>query len=135
MSDVVDVNIFVRLIARDDPEKTSRCLALFKQAERGEAQLATTEAVVAEVVYVLASRSLYGMARSDIAARLGGAIITRGLRLDHKETVLRALALYGETKLDFVDCLCIAHAERDDVGIYSYDRGLDRISGVRRREP
>lgn len=104
MSDVVDANIFIRLIARDDPDKTSRCLALFKQAERGEAQLMTTEAVVAEVVYVLASPILYRLPRADVAARLGGAIVNKGLRLDHKEAVLRALALYGDTKLDAGPC-------------------------------
>ena len=58
LGEFVDTNVFIRLLARDDPEKTRRCLALLQRAERGEAQLVTSESVVAEVVYVLSSPAL-----------------------------------------------------------------------------
>lgn len=136
MSDFVDTNIIVRLLARDDPIKMARCRALFERAARGELELVTSESVILEVVQVLSSPRLYRMARADLAAVLRPLIEIKGLRLDHKRSVLRALDLYESTKLDFTDCLAIEHARRAGLrGIYSYDQGFDRVPGVRRLEP
>ena len=136
MSEFVDANIFVRLLTRDDPQQSRRSLALFQRAERGEVELMTSEAVVAEVVYVLASPVLYATPRPEVAARLGAALVNKDLRLDHKESVLLALDRYGTTNLHFADCLCVEHAQREALtGIYSYDQDLDRVPGVRRLEP
>jgi predicted nucleic acid-binding protein len=132
LSEFVDANIFIRLITADDPAKSSRCLELFKRAERGEAQLVTSEAIVAEVIYVLSSPALYRLGRPDIAARLRPLLELRGLQLDHKRSLLLALDLYEKSKLDFEDCIAIRHAERLELaGILSFDRGLDRFSNLR----
>ena len=136
MSDFVDTNIVVRLLARDDPTKTAHCRALFERAARGEIELVTSEAVILEVVQVLSSPKLYRMNRSDLAAVLRPVIEIKGLRLDHKRSVLRALDLYETTNLDFTDCLAVEHVRRAGLGgIYSYDQGFDRVRGVRRLEP
>ena len=137
MSEFVDTNIFVRLLTRDDLEKAERCLALFERANQGELQLVTSEAVIAETVYVLASPGIYGTPREAISISLSTLIAQSGLRLDHKEAILEALELYGSTRLHFIDCLCVAHTRREGPPqlVYSYDRELDRIPGIQRREP
>lgn len=137
MSEFVDTNIFVRLLTGDDAEKSARSLELFQRANRGEIELATSEAVVAEVVYVLASPAIFRTPRGEIATRLGALLVGNGIRLEHKDIVLDALQQYGESNLHFIDCLCVAHARRDPFQgkIYSYDRGLDRVPGIRRLEP
>lgn len=136
MSDVVDANIFLRLLTQDDPEKSARCRDLFRRAARGEEHLTTSEAVVAEVVFVLASPALYRQPRPGIATRLGAVLVNNGLHIEHKEAILEALNLYGATTLHFVDCLCVAHARRQERGrVFSYDRGMDRVPDVERVEP
>jgi predicted nucleic-acid-binding protein len=137
VSEIVDTNVLVRLLTQDDPTKATRCLELFQQANRGESNLATSEAVIAETVYVLASRRLYGLPRDELAVRLGAVLAGSRLRLDHKDAVLEALQLYGSTHLHFVDCLCVAHARQEAFPhiVYSYDQDLDRIAGIRRLEP
>lgn len=136
MSEFVDANIVVRLLTGDDPEKAARCLALFQRAQRGELELVTSEAIVAEVVYVLSSPVTYRTPRPQLANALRSVLTNPGLRLDHKTTVLRALDLYETTKLDFEDCLAIEHVRRARLdGVYSYDQGFDRVPGVRRLEP
>ena len=48
----------------------------------------------------------------------------------------RALDLWGASNLDFEDCLAVEHVRREHLdGIYSYDRELDRVPGIRRLEP
>jgi len=59
-----------------------------------------------------------------------------GFRIDHKESVLRALDLWQDANLDFADCLSVEHVRRADLaGIYSYDRDFDRVPDIRRLEP
>ena len=48
----VDTNIVLRFLTRDVAEKTQAGFALFQQAKAGEVLLTTSEAVIAEIVYV-----------------------------------------------------------------------------------
>jgi predicted nucleic acid-binding protein len=136
VSEFVDTNLFIRLLAREDPAKTQRCLNLLERAQRGEVRLVTSESVVAEVVYVLASPVLYRLSRPDIARLLRPVLEIKGLRIEHKRSVLRALDLYEQSNLDFEDCLSVEHVRRMRLdGIYTYDRGFDRVPALRRLEP
>jgi predicted nucleic acid-binding protein len=61
----------------------------------------------------------------------------RGVRINSKRLYLRALELYAiHTSLSFVDCLCVAYAEREpDSTVVSFDRGFDRVPDITRHEP
>lgn len=136
MSALVDANIFVRLLTGDDPEKATRCLSLFARSRRGEISLTTSEAVVAEVAYVLTSPKSYRIPRDVVAAALQPLLTDPGMQIDRKKAVLSALELWGSSNLDFADCLSVARVRFDNLdGVYSYDRDFDRIAGVRRLEP
>ncbi len=54
----IDTNIFIRFLTKDDPVKAAACYRLFEQAQRQEIELVTSEAVIAEVVFVLSSKRL-----------------------------------------------------------------------------
>lgn len=133
----LDTNVFIRFLAADDEKKSEACLRLFQRVQKGEETVTTTEAIVAEVVYVLSSPSLYGLRHEDIAARLAPILSLRGLLLRHKRTHLRALNLYAAHEfLDFEDALSMAHMEREGISeIVSYDRDFDRVPGVKRVGP
>ena len=77
------------------------------------------------------------MQRAEIALVLGSLLGGSSLFVDHKIAVLSALELYGHSNLHFVDCLGAVHARRLGVPhtMYSYDRELDLVPGIQRREP
>lgn len=132
----IDANIFLRHLTRDDPDKAAACLALFQKARRREVLLTTSEAVIAEVVYVLSSRAVYNLPRDQIRARLYPLLSLPGLKLPHRKTYLRALDLYASYPLDFEDALIVAHMERQGMAeLISYNRGFDQVVGIRRLEP
>lgn len=136
MNMFVDTNIFLRYLLDDDLAKTARCLDLFQRAAQGDVRLFTSESVVAEIVYVLSSPNLYRLPHSQIAYQLRPLIEIKGLTVDHKRSLLEAIDLYEETRLDFEDCLIVAHMRRNAiVGVVSYDRHFDRIPDVNRIEP
>jgi len=133
---IVDTNIFIRFLTKDDPKKTEACRKLFKKAEDGEVELQTTESIIAEVIYVLESKNLYNLSRDEIYERLLPILTIDGLRISYKNSVIRALEVYTKDKIHFNDAILVALAERTGIKeIISYDRGLDKIKNVKRVEP
>lgn len=132
----LDANVILRYLTRDDPEKAERCLNLFRKADRGEVQLLTSEAIIAEVVYVLSSPNLYHLPPERIRSLLLPIINLKGLKLSPRWLYRRALDIYATHHIDFEDALAIAHMERQGISeIVSYDTLFDRIEAVERREP
>lgn len=132
----LDANIFLRHLVQGDERKAAKCFDLFRRLGANDETAATSESVIAEVVYVLVSKRQYGLARGEIAARLRPILELRGLQVQNRDMYLRALDLYRDHPFDFVDALTIAHMEYDAIAVlYSYDRDFDRIDTVRRAEP
>ena len=134
----LDANVILRYLTRDDEAKAKNCYELFRRVQRGEEELTTCEAIVAEVVYVLSSPRLpYRLNHGEIRARLLPILTLRGLRLPQRRLCLRALDVYATSpSLDFENALAVAHMERHEITeIVSYDRDFDRVAGLRRTEP
>jgi len=133
----LDANVILRYLTRDDPEKAERCLVLFERAARGGVALTTSEAVIAEVVYVLSSPSLYDLPRERIRDLLLPIIDLRGLKLAVPRHLYHdALALYTTRNIDFEDALAVAHMREQGIDeIVSYERHFDRIAEITRVEP
>lgn len=136
MKRFLDANVFIRFIASDDPAKSQACLTLFKQIEEDNENVITTEAIIAEVVYVLQSR-IYHLPHNEISDKLSPLIRLRGLQLPLKRAILEALDLYGSTQfLDFADALSLVRMQQLRMNqIYSYDTDFDRFEQIKRIEP
>ena len=60
----------------------------------------------------------------------------QGFRSITRAPFLTALDLWGDSNLDFADCLAASRVQHANLEcIYSYDRDFDRIPGIRRLEP
>ena len=132
-----DANVFLRHITGDDPVKAAACRTLFLRLERGEDESTICEAIITEVVYVLAARAHYGQSAAAIRASRKPLLPSPGLKLPRKHLYHRALDLYASHPfLDFEDAIVIAHLEdADPMDLVSYDRGFDRLPQVKRVEP
>ena len=132
----VDTNIFIRVLAKDDPVKSDRCFELFKKAELGDIELHTSESIISEMVYVLQSKRLYNLERVLIAKKLAVILTIRGLKIPHKTILISALNLYAQNNIDFEDAILISYTlYSKSKEIYSYDRGIGKIQGIKRLEP
>jgi len=109
-------------------------------AARATAALATgerlllTDLVLAECVYVL--ESFYEVERPMIAQLLRAAIALPTIETVDPTTLRRALEVYELDRLDFAEAYLVAHAEATGVReVLSFDRSIDRIQTIARREP
>lgn len=102
----------------------------------GNLTVAAPETVIADAVYVLASRALYGLPRAQIAAMLTALVRLPHFQVRNRRSILDALGLYATTNLDFgVAMIVTAMRHAGSQELYSYDTDFDRIVGIRRREP
>ena len=119
----LDTNIFVRALARDNPEMTAASEALFARLEGGSETAFVAEAVVAEAVFVLTSPRLYRQSKPVVVDGLTSLLSLDGVQMEDKRRCLSALGLFSQfPSLDFVDALLAAMALRDPIGeVVSFD--------------
>jgi predicted nucleic-acid-binding protein len=101
---------------------------------REDEEYLLTDLVLAECVYVL--ESFYEVERSHVAELMRSAISLPSIKTLDSSTPLRALEVYETNRLDFVEAYLVAQAETTGVReVLSFDRSIDRIDTVTRREP
>jgi predicted nucleic-acid-binding protein len=107
-----------------------RATALLASGER----LLLADLILAECVYVL--ESFYEVPRERVAEMMRAAIALPTIDTVDPTSLLRALEVYEVERLDFAEAYLVAQAEATDVGtIVSFDRSIDRVDSVTRREP
>jgi predicted nucleic-acid-binding protein len=131
----VDTNLFIRYLTNDDQKTADRVENLLKDASAGKLKLVTTEMVIAEIVWVL--ESSYDMKPKDIAPMIKGILSTPGLEVLNEANVKRAVQLYNDFNVDFIDAYIAAVMEIRNINeLYSFDRKhISRLSGITRIEP
>lgn len=136
----LDANVFLRALtqpATPDVAAISQVARdLFVRVDHAEAEVTTSEAVIAEVAFVLASKNVYNLPAADAAARLATVLRLRGVKLRDKRIIFEALDLWATTpKLGFVDALTAAYARRPDIELATFDTEFDGLSGITRWQP
>ena len=108
----------------------ARATAILAESE----VLLLADLVAAECVYVL--ESFDEVERVRVAQLLRAAIALPSIRTLDAVLLLRALEIYELDGLDFAEAYLVALAETTGVGkVVSFDRSIDRVRTVTRREP
>jgi predicted nucleic-acid-binding protein len=129
---LVDTNVLIRHLTGEPAGQARRAGELIAAADEGA--LIVTDVVVAECAYVL--ESAYELDRDRVASLLLAIVGARQVRVAHGPLLERAVEIYAEHGLDFADAyLCALDLFSDAGPIASFDRGLDAVPGVGRREP
>lgn len=122
--------MLIRHLTGDPPEMAARATQALAAAE----ELLLADLIVAECVYVL--ESFYEVPRGRVAELMRAAIALPAIKTLDSATLLRAFEVYEVERLDFAESYLVAQAEATGVeAILSFDKSIDRVSTVTRREP
>lgn len=137
---LLDANVFLRLLTMSsDPDvQRQHVIAeqLFRSIESGNIEAMVSDAVLAEVAFILTGRRHYGIAVTEAAGMLAALLRLRNLQVTDRQTLLRALDLWSERPtLGFVDALTASQARRLNVELATFDHDYDGIDGIRRWAP
>ena len=138
----VDATFFLRYLVQpvtpQDRINERRAAALFASVESGAAEITTSEAILAEVAFILNAKRHYGLPPAEVAARLRPFLRLTELRLARgaKERYLRALDLWSDhPRLGFVDALTAVTVAQTDVVLATFDSDFDGVPGITRWQP
>ena len=132
----LDTDILIRFLTGDDLKKQARSARLLAQIESGLLTVVAPLTVFADCVYVLSSPRLYNLARREVSAVLTPLVRLRHLMIKDRRMLIKALAFFADTTLDFGDCIIAASMQvKGSKVLYSYDKGFDRLPWISREEP
>ena len=97
----VDTNLFLRFLTNDIPDQAHAVDQLLMRAEQGELQLHTSSLTIAEIVWTL--ESYYELSSEVVRDHVVAILNTPGLFVEHAEIIARAMMLYADENIDFVD--------------------------------
>jgi len=136
----LDANFLLRYLAVSDlPADRARnqiASDLFERADRGGVEITTSEAVLAEVAFVLTSKNHYRLDVADAAGRIEVVVRLRGMRLPDRGIVLDALNIWmNHPRIGFVDALAASYGQQPGVELATFDAHFNRIASVNRWNP
>lgn len=130
----IDTNVFVRIVAKDDPVKLKECERLIEKIRLEQIAATTSSLVMAEVVWTLLR--VYGLAKAEVVEVLKSISSIKNLRWVEKVQFISALELFGNHNAKFIDCLIASHPKiaSGEIKVISYDKDFDLLR-VARVEP
>lgn len=136
----VDTNVFVRALIQPSTSEyarmTEQARELFQRAASGEIELTTSEAHIAETIFILTSKRHYGVDADRCAGMLAVLLGDRSMKFANKKIVLEALELWAKRpSLGFHDAVAVVHSRQPDVQLATFDYALRGIDGVNAWSP
>lgn len=130
---VIDANVILRFLLRDEEALAAKAATILRSAQRGKAAVVCDPVTLAEVVYV--PSSYYELPNEEISDGLIPLLQTDGFLMTDTPRYLRALRLFRDTVKHFGDaCACAAALEECEGRLYSFDRKLSSVPGLKREE-
>ena len=119
---LVDTNVILRCLLRDNLEQAKKADEIIK------AGAWTLPEVLMETSHVL--RTFYEVDRKDIAEQLFKVL--KRIEVERPAIMFRAVEIFAETKLDFVDCILAAHHALENAEVFTFDKKL--VNQLKREE-
>ena len=113
----LDTNVVLRDLLRDNEAQAQ----IAKDLIEGGAFLLPE--VLMETAHVL--RTFYEVDRQNIATQL--LIVLDWVEMERKAVMIRAVEIFAETKLDFVDCILAAYHELENINVFTFDKKLNNV--------
>ncbi len=125
---LIDTNIVLRFLRGDDPILSNRAKSLFLDAKQGKFTCYIDEVAIAESVWVL--MSVYKTKREDIAHGLETLLAKDWVVNPRKHIMLRALAFYRTSTLNYIDCWLLAVSKEKHISLETFDIKLKKKMGT-----
>ncbi len=126
---LIDTNLIIRFLVNDDPQKVSKVEKLLKDKNNTNIILDT---VVAEIIWVLSS--YYGLNKSDIVEKVRALIHVETIECN-AFLISRALTIWEENNISYIDAYLAAVAQLGEITLYSYDKKFSSMPTIKVREP
>ena len=129
-----DTNLFIRFFTGDPDNQTQESRKFLNQVSRGKYELFICDLIIAEIIYVL--ESIYHLDRNAVVEKILAIVETDNTIIENRQVILRALDLYEEKNIDFIDAYLASHSVKNNCDtIFTFDRDLKKIDFIKKIIP
>lgn len=126
---LLDTNLIIRFLVNDNPKKVNRVEKLLSDKNNTNILLDT---IVAEIIWVLSS--YYSLNKTDVIEKMNALIHLD--TIDCNAVLLnKALSIWQENNISYVDSYLVAVAKLGNISLFSYDAKLKSINSLTVQEP
>jgi predicted nucleic-acid-binding protein len=122
---LVDTNVLIRLIVKDDESKFDTIVKLVKKVEKGEMKLIVPTIVIAECCWLL--KSFYKLDKHLVSEYLLDIIESENVEAE-EVLALEALRLYSEKNVDFADALLSVKSRSNYQVLTWYKKDFNKLN-------
>ena len=123
---LVDSNLFLRLILKDNVNQWQKAYDHFIKAKRSEIKLIFIPEIITEIEFVL--RKTYKKSRAEITQYLTSLLAASYIEIDNREIIQKALAIYQHRNIHIIDLILYFSAEKRNCKILSFDKQLLKLT-------
>ena len=121
---LLDTNVIIRLLMRDNEEYYKIAEAFFIALEAGEKHAILLDIIIGEIVYVL--KSFYKQDKKYIVDRLKLLLQYENLDVSNRAIVIEALEVYDKRNIDFADAILCAKKNLEGYEVMSFDKDVKK---------
>lgn len=127
MTYLLDSNIFLRTLVKEDEKDFQECIELLEKVKRAEIKAVTAGVILAEVGWVL--KSYYMLDRKDAAKKLSGIFKLSGLKIVDEYDWIEAIEMYQKFNVKFLDAVLttMPKSAAKKWTIVSYDEDFKKL--------
>ena len=123
---LLDTNIVIRLLVRDNEEQFIIAEAFFKDLELGRKSAILLEIIVGEIIYVL--KSVYKQKKALIKSQLELLFEYDYLHIENRYIMREALKVYTLKNIDFADAILCAKNKLEGHEVFSFDKDIRKCT-------
>ena len=124
-----DTNLFIRFFTGEPASQAHESKKFLEQVSKGKYELFVCDLIFAEIIYVL--ESVYQLDRNAVVEKMLAIIETSNTVIENRRIILRALDLYEEKNIDFIDAYLVSHSVKNNCTIiFTFDKDFKKINFI-----
>ena len=123
---LVDTNVFLRFLLKDNLSLYNQALYLLTKAKEGKVKLFVPSIVIFEIFFVL--NSVYRFKKEEIIHNVESLLSVDYLSIDESTIFKQALIIYNNSNHSFTDCFLVAKAKSRKIDLFTFDKKLSKTS-------
>jgi predicted nucleic acid-binding protein len=124
---LLDTNVFLRLILKDNLEQYKQIIGLLEQSEFSKINLVCPLISLFEITFVLSGKT-YQRPKNEIATILKTLLKLRIIKFESEEIFALALDIFLENSISIVDSFLLSSSQIQKYEFYSFDQKALKIS-------
>jgi predicted nucleic-acid-binding protein len=123
---LIDANVLLRIILKDDPKQLTQITDLLEQAELSKVNLYCKTISIFEIIFVLSGK-VYELEKVEIVKIIQTLLTISVISFEKIEILIEALNIYLEHNISLPDSFLIATCNLENLDFYSFDQKANKV--------